>query len=547
MSRTAATIITLMLASAALAQTPQPAPAAVNPASVPWAVSVIHTIDLQKMVDQMRAQQKMRVGVAGTAPRYIYHITTGIIVDGLGHVVTRLANLDPQDKDHKLTVTTSNGTTLPAKLIGVDFATGFAVLEVALLKATAPKIAVTGNLLNGAQVKILSSDVVARAVTDRVYLTTSIAVSQGQVTAGSLYAKARGALTLRSDSLLARSDGSVVVTPENLVVGIAQYAGYGRAYLYPMDFVRDTVAKRVIDKNDNVPAGWLGVDAKNIAELPDADIIDLGLQRRAGVMVEKVMPESPADRAGLVSGDVITKVDDFDVAGTADLGAFLSSLPAGQSIKLRAMRNHQPVDLSAVLGSKPSTEPRLFMATFPSGLQPGLSERDQLEKRLEELKAVIRSYQKSQPSRETNEAIRELEIEIRRIYDDLRALGPQETSGPLARDGQPVSPPTYPSPNLTADTVVREISFSVGFTARELTPQLAASFHASGGVLVSKVVKGSTAELGGLKPGDVILGAQERILLNVAQLQALLSEQKGMVVLKVVRTREPIVVSLNIQ
>ena len=53
---------------------------------------------------------------------------------------------------------------------------------------------------------------------------------------GSLYSRARGAFTLRSDSLLARSDGSVVVTPENLVVGIAQYAGFGRAYLYPIEF-----------------------------------------------------------------------------------------------------------------------------------------------------------------------------------------------------------------------------------------------------------------------------------------------------------------------
>ena len=360
MSRTSATIITLMLASAAMAQTPRTAPTTVNPASVPWAVSVIHQIDVQKMVDQMRQQQKMRVGVAGTAPPYIYHITTGIIVDDLGHVVTRLANLDPQDKDHKLTVTTGNGATLAAKLIGVDFATGFAVLEVALLKATAPKIALAGSLLNGAPVKILSSDVVARSVTDKVYLAPSIAVSTGQVTAGSLYAKARGALTLRADNLLARSDGSVVVTADNLVVGIAQYAGFGRAYLYPMDFVRDTVAKRVIDKNDNVPAGWLGVDAKNVATLTDADIADLGLQRRAGVIVEKVVPESPADRAGIVSGDVITRVDDFDVAGTADLGALLSSLPAGQSIKLRAMRNHQPVELSAILGPRPGTDPRLF-------------------------------------------------------------------------------------------------------------------------------------------------------------------------------------------
>jgi len=546
MSRGAAAIIILIFASAAQAQTPQARPAAVNQSSVPWAVSVVHTIDLQKMVDLMREQQKLRVGVAGTAPRYIYNITTGIIVDDQGHVVTRLANLDPLNKDHKLTVTTSDGTTLAAKLIGVDFATGFAVLDVAFLKTTAPKVAAPGSLANGAVVKILSSDVVARSVTDKVYLAPSIVVSQGNVAAGSLYSRARGALTLRSDTLLARSDGSVVVTPDNLVVGIAQYAGFGRAYLYPIEVIRDTIARRVIDKNDSVPAGWLGVKGESIAQLSDADLLVLDLQRRTGVIVREVTPESAAAQAGIILGDIITRVDDLDIAGTADLGALLSSLPAGQPIKLRAIRNHQPVELKAVLGPRPNTEPRYLMAPFAPGSQPGLSERDQLERRLEELKASFRSYQKSPPSRETREALSELEIEIRRIYDDLRALGPENT-GPPTRDGQLASRPEYPTGNLTGEAPIREISFPAGFTARELTPQLAAILHARAGVLVSKVAKGTPAEHSGLRAGDVIIGTQERALQNVSQLQAFLATQHGTVVLKVVRTSEPIVVSLNMQ
>jgi S1-C subfamily serine protease len=64
---------------------------------------------------------------------------------------------------------------------------------------------------------------------------------------------------------------------------------------------------------------------------------------------------------------------------------------------------------------------------------------------------------------------------------------------------------------------------------------------------VSNVAKDSPAERAGLKAGDVIIGTQERVLLSVAQLQAFLSAQHGDVTLKVVRTREPIVVSLNLQ
>ncbi len=535
----------LVFVSAGLAQTPQPSPASGNQPGVPWAVSVVHTIDLQRMVEGMREQQKLRVGVAGTAPPYIYNITTGIIVDDHGHVVTRLANLDPQDKEHKLTVTTSDGRTLTAKLIGVDFATGFAVLDVAFLKSTTPRIAAAGSLLNGGAVRILSSDVVAKSVSDRVYLAPSITVSLGHVMVGSLYSKARGALTLLSDRLLARSDGSVVVTPDNRVVGIAQYAGFGRAYLYPIEFIRDTVARRVIERNDSVPAGWLGVKGVSVGQLSDADIVVLGLQRRAGVIVREVTPESAAAQAGINLGDIITRVNDLDISGTSDLGAVLSSLPAGQRVELHAIRDHQPVDLKAVLGPRPNTEPRYLMAPFAMG-QLDMSEREQLEKRLEELKIIFRDYQKSPPSRETMEAIQELEIEIRRIYDDLRALGPEHT-GPPPKERLADSRPEFPSGNLTGEAPIREISFPTGFTARELTPQLAAILKASAGVLVSQVTAGSPAERAGLKAGDVIIGTPDRALLSVSQLQALLAAQHGTVALRVVRTREPMVVSFNIE
>ncbi len=127
------------------------------------------------------------------------------------------------------------------------------------------------------------------------------------------------------------------------------------------------------------------------------------------------------------------------------------------------------------------------------------------------------------------------------IFDGFRQMGPENT-GPPPRSR--TSGPDYPGPALTSGS---DISFQAGFTAREITPQLAAILQSRGGVLVSTVVKDSPAERSGLKAGDVIIGTQERVLLSVAQLQAFLSAQHGAVTLKVVRTREPIVVSLNIQ
>jgi S1-C subfamily serine protease len=344
---------------------------------------------------------------------------------------------------------------------------------------------------------------------------------------------------LLSDSLLARSDSSVVVTPENDVVGMAQYAGFGRAYVYSIDSIRDTIAKRVIEKKDNVPAGWLGVTGDNVAQLSAPDFDALGLQLKTGVIVRQVTPDSAAAQAGIMPSDIITGVDDLDIVGAAELKALLSSLPAGRTIKLRAIREHRPVEIKAVLGPCPYDE-HLYFGPFDQSFQSELSQRDQIERRLEELKTQYRAYQKNPRTRDISEALRELEIEIRHIYDTLRALGPDVTTP------SPKPATEYAGGEFTRETSRPDMTFRLGFTARDLNSQLAAILQARGGVLVSNVAKGSPAERAGLKAGDVIVGTR-RGLMNVAQLQTFLTTRHGTVALKVVRKKAPLLVSLNIQ
>lgn len=542
MSRSAAAILSLIITSTAFAQAPKRVQTTPSQKAVPWAVSVVHAINLQKMVEQMRAQGRFRVGVAGSAPPYFYNITTGLVVDDQGHVVTRLSNLDPKDKTHKLTVTTSDGATLDATLIGVDFATGFAVLDVAALKSALPKVVAAGELENGSPVSILSSDVVSKGTADTIYLSPSITVSQGHI-AKSMYSRARGAFTLLSDNLLARCDSSVVITPESQVVGMAQYAGFGRAYLYPLALIRDTIARRVIEMKDNVPAGELGAFGVSVAQLSDSEAAQLGLQRKAGVVVQKVAEQGPAARAGLRPNDVIIGFDDVDIGGMADLKALLAPLPAGHEVLLRTVRNHQALDLKAVLGPRPLNESESILANLDPTLEPSISEREQLQKRLAELGDRYRAYYKGPPSREANEAVREIAIEMRQIFDRLRELGPEA----------PAAPPTAASsqkddvgPYFTAEQAPRDVVFSLGFTARDLTPQLAAILHAQGGVLISSVVNGSAADRAGLKAGDVIVRAQESGLTSATQFQSLLTNSHGVTKLTVVRNKEAAALSLSL-
>lgn len=543
MSRSvAASLIVLLTVLGANGQDPQQA--AVVQGSSPRVVTVVHTLDLQKMLARMREQKNLRVGVAPSAPAYVYNIATGLIVDDAGHIVTRLANLDLQDKNSKVSITTSAGATMSARLIGVDCATGFAVLEVPSLVGGSQAAAAPITVTNGMIVSIISSDVVKRRAPSEggssFSLSPTLKLSQGSVLTKSPLASARGALTLLSSSLMARNDSSVVQTLDSQVIGMAQWAGFGRAYLFPMEFIRDTVARRVIERKDNVPAGWLGAVGSSLAQLSDIEIGALGLERKTGVVVREVVPDSPASISGIKLNDVIVGVDGLEVVGVPDLKAMLSWYPAGQKIMLNAIRNREPLSVSVVLGARPDSS--LFMTGWvgDQSADPLLSQREELEKRLAELQAEYRARLKNPHSRDRDEALKELDIEMRQLMDMDRAL--IASGGGLRNNqpGQPYSPAYVDREYNPPKPATEDVSFKAGFKARELTSQLAAEFKTLGGILISSVIKDSPAHRAGIRAGDVMM-------ISMAQLRVLLSGQHGDISLKLIRDGQPTVVTLNNQ
>src|SRR5215216_4468530 len=102
MSRSIKAVLVLIV-MAAIAQAQQPSQGGVgySTSSPPWVVSVVHIVDSQKIIERLR-KNRDRVGVSGIAPQNVYNFATGLVVDESGHIVTRLANLDPEDKDQSI-------------------------------------------------------------------------------------------------------------------------------------------------------------------------------------------------------------------------------------------------------------------------------------------------------------------------------------------------------------------------------------------------------------------------------------------------------------
>lgn len=499
-------LIILMLLAAAMAQSQHPE---VSPP--PGVVSVIHKIDLFKLLERIRREQNVHVGVSASAARDIINLTTGLVIDDQGHVITRLANLDPTDKNPEIFIMTAAGAKLRAALVGIDGPTGFAILKAGPL-SDRPQIAGPDELSEGARVRMLSADASTKPDHRKVMISPSMKVIEGKLRP-SRYSKLRGALTIDSPRLLSRNDSSIVLTEGGRVAGIARFAGFGRAYLFPADFLRDTVLKRVLEKNDNVPAGWLGIYASNLTE-PARDESTSGV--KLGAIVREVLPNSPAAQSGLKPNDIIIEFDGAEVSSASELSTMISLLPAGRRVKLRVIRDRRPIEIEAVLGE------RAYDQSYAGpSWDPG-----ELERRLAELETQYQSLYRALPPRERVEVLRELQSEIYQLRAELRQLSQQREL--LANNTRSAGGIYSPA----------------GFTAIEMTSQLAAYFGASGGLLVTNVKEGSPAERAGLRAGDVITGTDEQNPMPAQLLKTLLINSRA-ISLRALRNKKPIAVEIN--
>ena len=73
---------------------------------------------------------------------------------------------------------------------------------------------------------------------------------------------------------------------------------------------------------------------------------------QSGALIASVEPASPADRAGLKAGDVLTAVGGTEVDGAADVRSAVGLMTAGDVIELKVLRDGQAKTISATAASR---------------------------------------------------------------------------------------------------------------------------------------------------------------------------------------------------
>ena len=269
---------------------------------------------------------------------------SGFFISGDGYAVTNNHVVDGADK---VEVTTDDGKTYTAKVIGTDPRTDVALIKVegrndfpfAKLSDSKPRIG------------------------DWVLAVGNPFGLGGTVTAGIVSASGRDIGNGPYDDFIqidapvnkGNSGGPAFdVSGEVMGVNTAIYSpsggSVGIAFSIPASTVKSVIAQ--LKDKGTVSRGWIGVQIQPVT----ADIADsLGLKKAEGALVAEPQANGPAAKAGIESGDVITSVNGEPVKDARELARTIGGLAPGNAVKLNVVHKGQDKVINLTLGQLPNT------------------------------------------------------------------------------------------------------------------------------------------------------------------------------------------------
>ena len=284
--------------------------------------------------------------------RMEHGLGSGVIISPDGYIVT---NNHVIDGAVDIRVTMSNREVLPAKLVGADPLTDLAVIKVNATNLPSVPWGNSASLHPGQTVLAFGNPygfrfTVTRGIISALnrpnpdpsdrrkpgeFIQTDAAINPGN--SGGALVDARGEL-IGINTFLISSSGS--------------FSGMG--FAIPSQIVQPTVEALIRD--GKVTHGFIGIQISDVT--PD-NAKFFQMNQAVGAIVSEVGPDTPAAKAGLRTGDVITELDGKPVTDAGQLQMAVGQKRAGDTIRLQVVRDGKPTNIPvtvAALGSGKGTE-----------------------------------------------------------------------------------------------------------------------------------------------------------------------------------------------
>lgn len=290
---------------------------------------------------------------------------SGVIVDATrGYILT---NAHVVDRATGITVTLEDGRRLKARLVGADPPSDIAVVQVHARGLTQVRLGDSAKLAVGDFVVAIGNpfglpDSATAGIVSGLrrsglspnhyedYIQTDASINPGN--SGGALVDLRGHLVGINTAILSGSGGNI-----------------GIGFSIPVDTAR-RIMRQLIEYGA-VERGQLGVSV--FAVTPEV-ARSLGLHRPAGGLVTQVVPGSPAEKAGVRAGDVITTIAGHGVRSNADLRNAIGFLRVGDAVTIDLLHDGRREQRRAILASTLVRAPAVSPARAP-GDSPARSRR----------------------------------------------------------------------------------------------------------------------------------------------------------------------------
>ncbi|MEM7562057.1 MAG: trypsin-like peptidase domain-containing protein [Pseudomonadota bacterium] len=271
------------------------------------------------------------------------NLGSGVIIGSQGYILTNQHVIDGADE---ILISLADGRGSQAVLIGEDRETDIAILQVAIsglsgintnstesLRVGDVVLAI-GNPLNVGQT--VTMGIVSATGRNRIglntfenFIQTDAAINPGN--SGGALINARGELIGINTAIFSQSVG-------------AQGIGFAIPISIAMDIMQEII------ENGKVTRGWLGVEGTEITARAAMSTGNPGIK---GALIVGVFINSPADKAGIQAGDIVTEVNHQPIPGIRDLLDQISRHKPGDEIEITLYRGAEEMVLGMQITERP--------------------------------------------------------------------------------------------------------------------------------------------------------------------------------------------------
>ena len=272
---------------------------------------------------------------------------SGVVLTQDGYIITCAHVIDDQASAE---VTTNDGKTYPAQLVGSDAQTDLALLKIDATGLTPATVGNSDSLKVGESVMAVGNPLgeLGGTVTSGIVSALNRSVSiQGSSSVNTM------SLIQMDASVSPGNSGGGLFNMNGELVGIVNAKSSdsdaeGLGFAIPVnDAVK--VAQELLENGYVTGRPYLGISYYAVTDAQTA--AQLGVNAY-GVYIVEVVKGGPADKAGLQAGDRIVSVDGSEVATQSDLGTLMQNHKAGDAIEITVARGGQMQTVNVTLGEK---------------------------------------------------------------------------------------------------------------------------------------------------------------------------------------------------